>query len=238
MEAMRHFFCFFLITVLAACNSAPPATKPLIPDKAATNSNAAAKPPVQPTDENGLALLETAGKGDNDKVEELLGKGANINFQHPDTGSTPLIEAVYHKRAGTVKLLLEKGADPNTRKKDGATPLSVARENPEIAALLKGGGASAGANSELDLALLGASGTGNTAKVKDLLGQGADANASDESGRTPLTEAVVNGHAEIVKLLLAKGADPNRKKKDGATALTFADKYPDIAVLLRQAGAK
>ena len=236
---MKLFLCFFLVALLAACGSTPPATKPLMPDKAATNSNAAAKPPVaQPADGNGMALLEAAGQGDNGKIEELLGKGANVNFQNPDSGSTPLIEAVYHKRAATVKLLLDKGADPNMRKKDGATALVFARENPEITVLLKGKGASAGANPELDTALLEACGKGDAAKVRELLDKGVDADATDESGRTSLTEATFNGHAEVVKLLLAKGADPNRKKKDGTTALTFADKHPDIAVLLRQAGAK
>ena len=89
---------------------------------------------------NDIALLAACGKGDNAKVSELLGRGANVNVQN-DAGSTPLIEAVYNNHIETVRLLLEKGADPNSRKNDGASALGFAKKYPQIVEMLKAAGA-------------------------------------------------------------------------------------------------
>jgi len=58
--------------------------------------------------------------------------------------------------------------------------------------------------------------------VKSLLASGADINAKDNNGWTPLIEAAQEDHLEIVTLLLEKGADINSKTTKGATALIIA----------------
>jgi ankyrin repeat protein len=57
-----------------------------------------------------------AQAGHNDMVEFLLAKGALINAMR-DSGATPLIYAVEHPK--TVKLLLDRGADPKIKEKTG-----------------------------------------------------------------------------------------------------------------------
>ena len=49
--------------------------------------------------------------------------------------------------------------------------------------------------------------------------EGADANALDENGHTPLTEAIAGGtgYPKVVKLLLELGADPDRADGEGLT---------------------
>ncbi len=63
---------------------------------------------------------------------------------------------------------------------------------------------------------------GDQKQVKSLLAKGANINAQDADGTTPLMHAVVNAEADCVKLLLDKGADPNLSNKAGATALMWA----------------
>ena len=65
------------------------------------------------------------------------------------------------------------------------------------------------------------------ARVQVLLKQGADANAKDARGVTPLMQAAIVGSPEAMKLLLDNGADPNASNTSGSTALMFS--VTDIA---------
>ena len=59
-------------------------------------------------------------------------------------------------------------------------------------------------------------------KIKYLVYLGADVNAKDENGNTPLIQATYNGHLEVVKCLVQNGADMDVKNKRGRTALMMA----------------
>jgi hypothetical protein len=60
-------------------------------------------------------------------------------------------------------------------------------------------------------------------KVADLLiKNGAEVNARDKDGWTPLRVAAYNGRAEVVKLLLEGGADPTVRGNDGKSPLDVA----------------
>lgn len=54
-----------------------------------------------------------------------------------------------------------------------------------------------------------AAGTGDVAKVKELLDKGTDVNAANSYGATALASAADRGHTEVVKLLLDRGANPD-----------------------------
>ena len=85
-----------------------------------------------------------------------------------------------------VQLLLEKGADVNTRARGDHhnTPLQTA------------------------------SGKGYEQVVQLLLDKGADINALDKYGRTALQTASAKGHKQVVQILLERGADPNPIRAD------------------------
>jgi ankyrin repeat protein len=70
-------------------------------------------------------------------------------------------------------------------------------------------------------ALHDAAGLGNIEAVKVLLASGADVNAINNDGETPLHIAAYSGMPDIAKLLLDAGADINAKTKEGKTPLDY-----------------
>lgn len=81
---------------------------------------------------------------------------------------------------------------------------------------------------------------GNTDMVKSLLSSpGADVNATNERGSTPLLEAARYGHEDVCRALIAAGANVKAKDNDGKTALMLAVQggHEDVVRILKQAGA-
>jgi ankyrin repeat protein len=78
--------------------------------------------------------------------------------------------------------------------------------------------------------------------IRELIAKGADANAKDEYGHTPLHEAVWNTNPSkntIVKILIEAGADINTADEDGWTPLHHAaeNSASSIAKILIEARA-
>jgi hypothetical protein len=72
-------------------------------------------------------------------------------------------------------------------------------------------------------------------------GGGADPNLPTGDGATKtyvLIDAVSNGEKDIVKMPIDRGAKVNVKDGMGNTPLSRSREYPEIAEMLRAAGAK
>lgn len=69
-----------------------------------------------------------------------------------------------------------------------------------------------------------ASEQGITVLVQLLVNYGANLEASDLEGNTPLILAAMEGHLEVVEVLLNAGADLNQRTRSGWTALDWARK--------------
>jgi ankyrin repeat protein len=76
-------------------------------------------------------------------------------------------------------------------------------------------------------------------RVRTLLSRGADPNARDDQGRTPIFSAVLGGSVALLGLLLEAKADVNARDERGATALHVAaeEVVPEAATLLIGRGA-
>jgi uncharacterized protein len=73
-----------------------------------------------------------------------------------------------------------------------------------------------------------------------LIRHGADVNAKDDDGQTPLLFAAGSSSPEIARLLIEEGAEVNARDIDGWTPLLSAvlwSKTPEIVTLLIDAGA-
>ncbi len=72
--------------------------------------------------------------------------------------------------------------------------------------------------------LMHAADAGDLRSVKELLASGADVNAQDQRGWTPLMHASksLKANAEVVRTLIAAGADVNARDNAGRTALIWA----------------
>ena len=77
---------------------------------------------------------------------------------------------------------------------------------------------------------------GDLADVKRHVQNGADVNARNKVGGTPLMTAATRGRLDVVKFLVDKGADVNARGNDGETPLTLATKQ-DVVEFLKQHGA-
>ena len=72
-----------------------------------------------------------------------------------------------------------------------------------------------------------------------LLAHGADMNAEDLNGRSPLHDMVDRNHFEVITEALFYGADPNKADIHGRTALQMAalNGNEDILKVMKQAAA-
>lgn len=186
------------------------------------------------------ALLEAAEAGDLAGVNNMLARGAAVDARNYK-GWTSLILAVKAGNAEMVRVLVENGADVNTRSTSamGSTVLCFAAEtnNAQVIRELLKHGVQINATSGNGLtALYVAAIHGNKETAEALLSAGVDPDAfgaRDASGRsyTPLMGAACDGELELVELLLSKGAKLERTNNFGATALMEAAKRPHTNIV-------
>lgn len=170
------------------------------------------------------ALVSAAALGDNDKVSQLIGSGANPDI-HLQDGTTPLFMAAQQGHTKTVKLILNAGANPNAKGYKGATALIIAASVGHkgiVDLLLKKGASVDASRDDGSTALYMAAQSGYINIVRQLLAAGADVNKRSFKNATPLFIAAQIGHHTIVEELARKGADVNVELSNGTTPLIAA----------------
>jgi ankyrin repeat protein len=131
----------------------------------------------------------------------LLAAGAD-EAKDDEYGYTPFVRAVSGDQQSVVRFFLDRGQDVDGRTADGGLHLSTLN--------------TAGAYDRFSMAEL-------------LLERGADVNARDGRGSTPLHGAAESGSVALTRLYLDRGADPEAVDSGGHTPLQSA--YLELALI-------
>ncbi|MBU0717999.1 MAG: ankyrin repeat domain-containing protein [Planctomycetes bacterium] len=219
---------------------------------------------INARDENGRTMLHSAASmGRLDVVEFLLDRGADVSVSDLSL-ETPLHAAARGGHVGVVQTLLSRGAEVDPRDSEGRTPLAVVAgtsfwlfamhnnmecepgecDTHRVMELLLAGGADVNArtaittNEQTPLHL--AAKSGDKDRVAILIEHGADVNALDVAGSTPIHMACLarplefpmppgtdgippsQDFAECVRILLARGASATARDMRGNTPLIHA----------------
>jgi len=205
--------------------------------------------------QNDAAIDKAAEKGETRLVEILLANGADVNAK--GCSSPPLIRATLNNRLDTIKVLLKNGADIQAVDNEGNTALHSAayhgnsKDAKETLEYLLSNGADIDAinkRGETPLITSLTADWGSSSYVghknrlsvmKVLCEHGANVNAKENEGNTPLHHAVYYKPRESVELLLARNADLTIRNLNGQTAIDRAVNFEEseketIVSLLKQ----
>lgn len=192
-----------------------------------------ARPPLEMSKDQ--ALWAAIAFEDAKLVRKLLGTGADPNKPENLSQMTPLMAAETFPIASA---LIEKGARASARDRTGRTPLHYAvnmRDAASIIPILVQAGADVNAraedagrntpllfavekylaDTERDEAI-------NASVIHVLVRLGADLDASDAHGATPLAIAAKQNEPKLIRLLIDLGADPAKRLGNGRTPLDYA----------------
>ena len=184
----------------------------------------------------------------------LFDHGIHVDLRELDSCNfTPLMYAVEYGEVGTVRFLLDRGADVNALDSRGVSPLFIAAwgGRSEVVGMLLDRGADIESSSpelrnndqrlELGTALHGAVQQGHSEVARLLLKRGADINAVTQTKeQTPLVAALAMRNYAIAAELLNSGANPNLPASGIENPLRQAAYQGDLSMvrLLLSKGAK
>ena len=140
-----------------------------------------------PADDD-LTVFEAAAFGRTERLGRILDDDSEQVHAFADDGFTALHLAIFGGQENAMRLLLERGADPNV-----ISTSDLAKVPP-----------------------LGTAAFVRSAPLAQvLLDSGADPNGRGEGGFTALHSAAQNEDEELARLLLERGADPSLAADDG-----------------------
>lgn len=147
-----------------------------------------------------------------------------------------IFEIVRNGSANDLSILLKsKPEAANAQDENGYTPLLLAayHGHKEMVEMLAPLVEDINYNSSYGTALMGTSVKGYTEIAEILLSHGANPNALDADGTTPLIFAAMFQNEELALALLKAGADPNLKNKKDFSALDYAEMHKNTTLIIK-----
>ncbi|KAK2723984.1 hypothetical protein QYM36_002353 [Artemia franciscana] len=178
-------------------------------------------------------LHHAVWEGKADVCKLLIQSGAELDATNV-YGETPLGTAIRTSNLDLVKLLLKHGANPNCGECFGFAPplhMAIINNNLELVKLLLKRGANPNCGECLHLAVT----KGGADLCNLLIKSGAELDATNVYGETPLGTAIKTSNLDLVKLLLKLGANPNCEE---CLHLAVEKGRADMCELLIDSGAK
>jgi uncharacterized protein len=159
-----------------------------------------------------INIFEASATGKINNIIRLLARDPQLVNAYAEDGFQPLGLASYFGHADIAEYLIKAGAPINSPSRNG---LKAAPIQSAVAA-------------------------GHEKVVQMLLRLGADPNAREQDGYTPLHAATQNGHEDMIRILLYGGADLTLRGKDGKTPLDLAMETGDekTMIILREGTTK
>jgi ankyrin repeat protein len=196
-------------------------------------SATALEPDAPPTDDEKAALA---------RIEKMVADGKDLNAVDPETKLTPLFAAATAGHVHEVRLLLEKGADPNILSENGFSALhaAAAYDRRLVAKTLLENGAEADrpCGTNLITPLQQAAAAGSPAIMQMLLNRRADPYRKSSTGGTLVHLAAEGRNLQAMHIALRLGLKPDDQDKDGWTPLHTAAFFdaPDLVEHLLSLG--
>jgi len=192
-------------------------------------------------------LLDSGAETDEEKrtvvqlAEYSLNHGADPNL-HLEGMDPPIVEALRYKYKPIAELLLAKGANLESKGRNGDTALHLAamRGYTELAQKFLSAKVDPNMRNDRGETALHIAVQHKSDIAKLLLKSGAKPDLKDDQGHTPLMLASYAGENENVRLLIQHKAIVNAQNDEGNSALMLAVKglRPDVVKTLLGKGAK
>ncbi|MDR2365374.1 MAG: ankyrin repeat domain-containing protein [Zoogloeaceae bacterium] len=172
--------------------------------------------------------------GDLRQVKAWLDRGLSPDYQADRLGSGLMI-AAWEGNLPMLELFYRYGANVNLENGAGEQALLLAAWRNQRAAIdwLLARGAALNRPSGQWSALHYAAFSGHADLVGDLLARGADIDARNPGGATPLMMAIYDGKQEVARLLIERGADLEARNDRGDGAMEWAMRYNQLAIARR-----
>ena len=207
---------------------------------------------AQSEEKTSLTFVELCASDDAtpEAIQEFLDLRVDVNTKDKDE-NTPLLLCVKRGDIASAKLLIENGGDVDARNKDGLAALYYARRpnQKELEGVLVRAGAKehpawifVDGRTIFEAARDPKTNPNQFSRYIDAIRKaGADIDAKDAGGRTPLYwTAYTSENPEVFTLLIKAGADVNAKGEEGWTPLHWAgmsSSNPEVLTTLIKAGA-